>query len=248
MSLINNLKNPTTRLLINHAFCHLMLIPAFIYGEWWMFLLSFLWWQVIAMVSISAGYHRYYSHKSFKAGKFYEVVVNFLGFFSGAGPALTWAAVHKQHHAYSDTPLDPHSYAHKGWFAVYVNTWGYNYFIKRKFIKTLLQNKILMWFYKYFYKINLAIVSVMFLIDPLFMIFGYAIPVVFAFHGYGILNILGHKDAKPTNSWVANLLTAGEGWHANHHRFAAKPYIGIEWWQFDPTKHFIELIRKKDTV
>jgi stearoyl-CoA desaturase (delta-9 desaturase) len=220
-----------------------MLIPAFIYGEWWMFLLSFLWWQVIAIVSISAGYHRYYSHKSFKTGKFYEVVVNFLGFFSGAGPALTWAAVHKQHHAYSDGPLDPHSYAYKGWFAVYVNTWGYNYFIKRKFIKTLLQNKILMWFYKHFYKINLLIIFSMLIIDPMFMIFGYAIPVVLGFHGYGLLNILGHRGGTPNNTIFGNILTAGEGWHANHHKRPADFRIGRTWWQFDPTALFIKIIR-----
>ena len=48
------------------------------------------------------------------------------------------------------------------------------------------------------------------------MIFGYAMSVVLAFHGYGILNILGHAGGNPTNSWLANILTAGEGWHANH--------------------------------
>lgn len=243
MFTINSLKNPTTKLLINHALCHLMLIPAFIYGEWWMFLLSFLWWQVIAIVSISGGYHRYYSHGAFKAGKFYQIMVNVLGIFSGAGPALTWAATHKQHHAHSDTELDPHSYQHKGMFAVYVNTWGYNFFIKRKYIKRLLKDNILQWFYKNFYKLNIAIVVLFLAIDPLFFVFGYAMPVVLAFHGYGILNIIGHKNATPTNSAFANILTAGEGWHANHHRHPGTYYIGDKWWQFDPTKYFILLIK-----
>ena len=80
-------------------------------------------------------------------------------------------------------------------------------------------------------------------IDPMLMIFGYAMPVVFAFHGYGILNILGHRGAQPNNSWVANILTAGEGWHRNHHRRAGSYEIGQKWWEFDPTKWFIKLIK-----
>ena len=179
-----------------------MLIPAFMYGELWMFVASFFWWYVIAIVAISGGYHRYYSHNSFKTGKWYEYVVNVLGMFAGAGPALTWAGTHRQHHAFSDSEHDPHSSTFKGMWAVYVNTWGYDFKIKRKFIKHLFRNRILRWFHKYYFKLNVAIIVAFTLIDPLFMIFGYAMPVIFAFHGYGILNILGHTGAKPTNSWI----------------------------------------------
>ena len=233
----------TTKLLINHTFCHLMLIPAFLYGELWMFVASFFWWYVVAIVAISGGYHRYYSHFSFKAPKWYPWAVNILGIFAGAGPAMTWAATHRQHHAHSDTELDPHSHSVKGIWAVYVNTWGYGFKIKRRYIKRLLQDKILRWFHKYYFHHNVAIIVVFTLIDPLFMIFGYAMPVVLAFHGYGILNVLGHRGAQPNNSWVANILTAGEGWHRNHHRRAGSWAIGQEWWQFDPTKWFIQLIK-----
>ena len=235
--------NNTTKLLINHGFSHLMLIPAFMYGEWWMFLVAFLWWQVIAIISISGGYHRYYSHKSYECSNWYQHLINFLGIFSGAGPALTWAAVHKQHHAHSDKEDDPHSYHYKGRLAVYVNTWGYTSKIKRKFIKTLWRDPILKWWHKNYFKINLGIIILFTLIDPLLMVFGYAMPVVFAFHGYGLLNILGHKDG-PTNSFIANILTAGEGWHLNHHKKPGSYRIGKEWWQFDPTAWFIKLVWK----
>ena len=146
----------TTKLLINHTFSHLMLIPAFMYGEWWMFLAAFAWWYVIAIIAISGGYHRYYSHKSFSAGRWYDYAVNVLGIFSGAGPAMTWAGTHRQHHAYSDTEDDPHSYTRKGWFAVYVNTWGYDFKIKRRFIKRLLSDKLLRWFYTNYFTSDIA--------------------------------------------------------------------------------------------
>ena len=221
-----------------------MLIPGFIYGGWWMWLAGFFWWQVIAIVAISGGYHRFYSHFSFKAPSWYPYIVNFLGIFAGAGPAMTWAAVHRQHHAHSDTDNDPHSHSIKGWFPVYVNTWGWGFQIKRRFIKRLMQDVTLRWFYTNYFKLNIAIIVVLTAIDPLLMIFGYALPVVLAFHGYGILNILGHRGGKPNNSWVANILTAGEGWHANHHKRGGDYRIGWTKWQFDPTAKFIELIRR----
>lgn len=233
----------TTKLLINHIFAHLLLIPAFLYGTWWMWLCGFLWWYVIAIVSISGGYHRYYSHKAFKADKWYEWAVNFLGVFSGAGPAMTWAAVHKQHHAYSDTENDPHSYQFKGIGNVYFSIWGYSAKIKRKFVKQLIKNPILKLFYDYYFMINISIIVLLFAIHPLLLVFAYGIPVVIAFHGYGLLNLLGHKNAKPHNSWIANILTAGEGWHANHHDRAFDYKIGQKWWEIDPTAWFIKLIK-----
>jgi len=221
-----------------------MLIPAFMYGEWWMFIAALLWWYVIAIVSISGGYHRYYSHRSFKTGRWYPYVVNILGMFSGAGPVLTWAGTHLQHHAYSDTDKDPHSFAIKGLLTVYFNTWGYTAHIERKFIKSLLRDKLLRWFYQHYFKLNIAIILILAAINPLLLIFGYAVPVVFAFHGYSLLNVLGHKNGKPSNSWVANMLTAGEGWHANHHDRGGDYRIGRKWYEFDPTARFIGIIKQ----
>ena len=235
----------TTKLLLNHSFCHLAIIPGVIYGEWWMFLAAFLWWYVIAIVAISGGYHRYYSHTSFKGNKFFEVCVNVLGIFSGAGPALTWAPTHRQHHAYSDTDNDPHSHYKKGKWAVYVNTWGYDFQIKRRFIKRYLRNTVLVHFYKNYFRYNIFIIAILLLTDPLLLVFGYCLPVIFAFHGYGLLNILGHKNAKPNNSLVANILTAGEGWHANHHKKANHHRIGREKGQWDPTAWFIENVMER---
>ena len=235
----------TTKLLINHTLCHLLLIPAFIYGEWWMFIAGFFWWQIIAIVAISGGYHRYYSHNSFKARKWYPYAINILGMFSGAGPAMTWAATHRHHHAHHDTEDDPHSATIKGWFPVYVNTWGYDFKIKRKFIKRLLKDRLLRWFHVHYFKLNIAIIVVFTIIDPLLMIFGYAVPVVLAFHGYGLLNVLGHKGGKPNNTIIGNILTAGEGWHENHHNRAGNYKIGQKWWELDPTAWFIWLVKIK---
>ncbi len=236
----------TTKLLINHLFCHLLMIPAFMYGEWWMFLLGFLWWQLIAIVAISGGYHRYYSHKSFETSKFYEPLVNILGMFSGAGPVLSWVGSHRKHHSHSDTEEDPHSYKFKGFWKVYTNVWGYDATIERKYIKDLISNKLVRWFYINYFNLNIILIFTLFYIHPLLLTFAYALPVVLAFHGYSILNTLGHKDGMPNNTIVGNILTAGEGWHLNHHEDSRNYKIGKQWWQFDPTAHFIKLIKTND--
>lgn len=233
----------TTKLLLNHIFCHFMLIPAFMHGDLWMWIASFIWWQVVAIVAISGGYHRYYSHRSFETGKWYPYIVNILGIFSGAGPALTWVGSHRKHHAYSDTEHDPHSPKFKGFWKIYLNRWGYEVNIERKYLKGILSDKKLKWFYNNYFKLNFAIIVVFTLIDPLFMIFGYAITTVFAFHGFSILNTLLHKGGKPRNSWLGNILTAGEGWHANHHENVKDYRIGRKWWQWDPTALFITTIK-----
>lgn len=233
----------TTKLLLNHIFCHIMIIPAILYGEIWMWIGSFVWWQIIAVVAISGGYHRYYSHRSFETGKFYPYFVNVLGIFSGAGPVLSWVGAHRKHHAHSDTDQDPHSTKFKGFWKIYLNSWGYDVNIERKFLKGVISDKKIRWFYENYFKLNIAIVIVLFLVDPLLMIFGYAITVVFAFHGYSILNTLGHKGGKPRNTWIGNILTAGEGWHANHHKDGKNYRIGRKWWQWDPTAFFIKMIK-----
>lgn len=207
------------------------------YGQWWMWLASFLWWQIIAVVSISGGYHRYYSHKAFKAGPIYEFFVNFLGIFSGAGPAFTWVAAHYQHHAYSDTEKDPTSPVHKGALRVYLNAWGYDVQIERRFVRKLFKDKTLTWWLKNYFKINLLIVVALLAIDPMLFLFGYAVPMVFAFNGFGLLNVLSHIDGKPKNTVIANILTAGEGDHKNHHDNPVSAKI-TNW--FDPTYYFIK--------
>ena len=71
--------------------------------------------------SITAGYHRLFSHKSYKASKVLRIILLIGATMSFQESALTWANIHREHHKYEDTPLDPHDineglfYAHCGW-------------------------------------------------------------------------------------------------------------------------------------
>lgn len=234
----------TQKLLLIHLFCHAMLVPAVLYGEIWMFIASFIWWQVIAATSISSGYHRYFSHRSFETGEWYKWYTQFIALFANPGPVLTWAAAHRMHHAYSDTDKDPHSPVYKGFWKVYTSRWGDDVTIERRMLKDLLQDKSIMFFHNHYFKLIFSIGLIFFLVDPLLFLFGLCVPIVFAFHGYAILNAYTHRTGQPTNSWVANIFTAGEGWHKNHHQDSKNWRIGWSWWQIDTAAAFIKLIKR----
>jgi stearoyl-CoA desaturase (delta-9 desaturase) len=147
------------------------------------------------------------------------------------------------HHAFSDTDRDPHSPKYKGFFTVYSNMWGYTVEIDRKFLKNLSNRPGLVFFYRHYFKILAGLAFVMLLVDPMFLIFGMAVPMVFAFHGYGLINAWTHRHGGATNSITANLLTAGEGYHKFHHDDGRNWRIGQRWYHFDTGAWFIKLIK-----
>lgn len=234
----------TSKLLAIHLLCHIAIIPAIIYGDIWMFVASFFWWQWIAATAISAGYHRYFAHKSFEAPKWYPWYAQIIGLFANPGPVMTWAATHRMHHAYTDSDKDPHSPTIKGFLKVYTSTWGNDIQIERKMLKGL-NTKSIKFFYKnYFLLIGLVGLTTL-TISPMLFLFGFCMPIVLAFHGYGIVNVVPHtKSGDPKNSWVANILTGGEGWHKNHHDDSRNWKIGKRWYQLDPGAWFIKLIKR----
>ncbi len=108
------------------------------YGGWFevgVFLLMY----SVTMIGVEVGFHRYFTHKSFATSKFFEILLAVLGSMSGQGGVLWWAAVHRNHHRYSDKDLDPHLsanskfrttkfnqffFAHFGWLFNRDKTWS----------------------------------------------------------------------------------------------------------------------------
>lgn len=209
-------------------------------------LYSFIWWQVLSAVVISAGYHRYFTHRAFNAPVWYEYLVLLLGPLSGAGHVLGWVGVHRMHHVYSDTEDDPHSPKYKGFWRVLTSTFRVPT-IPRKFIKDMLKNKRVMFFYKYHNHIRITILIIGALILPVqwFLVI-FISPFLFGYLGFGLINALCHRQGKPTNSWIANVFTAGEGWHKNHHARIKSWQIGKEWYQWDPGAWVIRIVMNKE--
>ena len=184
------------------------------------FILGFLWYQVIAIFGISIGLHRHFSHKQFDVSKIYEVIILFLVILTASRSPFMWIGAHRIHHAYSDTDKDPHSPDRVGFWNIFFNQWDVKNlwsFEHRKYIRDLVKNPRIMFFHKYWKHIHLTVAVIALLIGLEFFIAFIVIPYVLGFFGYGFFNAAGHKDYQPrTNFWI-NILSAGEGFHDVHH-------------------------------
>ena len=180
------------------------------------FILGFLWYQVIAIFGISIGLHRHFAHRQFDVSKIYEVIILFLITLTGARSPLGWIGAHRIHHANADTENDPHSPDIKGFWNIVFNRWTCKN-IPRKYIKDVIKNPRIIFFHKYWKHIHLTVAIISLLIGLNFFIAFIVIPYVLGFFGYGFFNAAGHKNYKPrTNFWI-NILSAGEGFHDVHH-------------------------------
>lgn len=179
-------------------------------------LYGYVFYYVAALLGISIGYHRYFTHRSFKTHQVLEYVMLMLGTICGGRSVLTWAAVHRMHHANSDTEEDPHSPIFKGVWNVLASRWRVQT-IPKKYIKDLLSNPRIVFFHRYGKYIHLAYAVLILLISiDMFIIF-VIVPYVLAWIGFGALNYFAHKDGQPSNVPILNLIAPGEGWHKNHH-------------------------------
>lgn len=207
------------------------------------FIVSLIWWFFLSSCIISAGYHRYFAHNTFKAPVWYEYLVLILGPLSGAGNILGWAGVHRLHHNYSDTRHDPHSPHFTPVWQVITSTFKVPP-IKRMHLKDLMRNKRIMWFYKNHHYIWYTYFFMLAFIPFTWWVVFFITPMIYGYIGYGFLNWWCHSGEEVKNSALANILTGGEGWHMNHHKRPHSWRIGLEWWQWDPAAWFIVLIKK----
>src|SRR6476619_8050746 len=76
----------------------------------------------LRMFGVTAGYHRYFAHRSFKTSRVFQFLLAFLAMTSAQKGVLWWAAHHRHHHNYSDQKADVHSavqegfwWSHVGW-------------------------------------------------------------------------------------------------------------------------------------
>jgi len=171
---------------------------------------------ITALCGITYGYHRYFSHKSYSASPMVEIWLLYLGLLCGGRSALTWAGVHRMHHAYADTERDPHSAKNYPWYVILFSTWKVDS-IPRKFIIDLIKNPRVMFFHRY----GLYILVAHWILTVL--TFGWnaviinTMLVVLSYLGFGILNLFGHDSRGPINNIYINLMAPLEGNHKDHH-------------------------------
>jgi len=213
-------------------------------------LLSYLVFVLLCPIGISAGLHRYFTHKSYKTSKFWERTMLLLSVYATVGSSIAWVGVHRAHHTFTDKPYDPHSPA-DGVFKAWTGIGHTETKIPVSFVKDLLRDPLHRFIHDNYFKILLIPVIALFLYSPMLGVFLYAISATLALQTTSIVNVLGHTqgyrsyntDDCSSNSWIANILSLGEGWHNNHHHYPSNFSLTERWWEWDLIGEFIEAIR-----
>lgn len=215
-------------------------------------LISLITYWIIGILGINIGYHRLLSHRSFKTNKFWERLFSIIGVLTTVGSPLAWVAVHRQHHRSAERPGDPHSPYILGNFRAWFGIWDMPK-LDLKLVRDMREDNFQRDLHKKYLLVILTWIFVIFLYDPLMIIFVYAVPACLCLHSTSAIIVIAHRhgyrpypDVKDQsrNSWIANLITLGEGWHNTHH---AKPYAWNNqerWWEFDIPAYIIRLIKK----
>ncbi len=219
------------------------------------------------MFGLTAGYHRYFSHRSFKTSRGFQWVLALLGASSIQKDPLWWAAHHRHHHRFADTDFDAHSPSRRGFF------WSHVGWVLCKKNADLKPNALVPDFMAYPELVYLnrhqktvpliylgLIIVLGFYLEKAFpdlrtsalttVVWGFFISTILLHHATFFVNSASHiwgsrrfktPDTSRNNWWVA-LLTMGEGWHNNHHRFPSSERQGFYWWELDMTHLGLKLL------
>ena len=213
----------------------------------------------LRMFGITAGYHRLFSHRSFKTSRVFAFILGFIAQSSAQRGVIWWASNHRHHHRYSDQVEDVHSpvqdsfwYSHMGWI------------FSQKYKETdyeaapdLAKRPELMWLDKHPYVPAILLGFVTWLLAGWSgLVVGFFWSTVALWHATFCINSLAHVygrqryltgDQSRNNWWLA-LLTMGEGWHNNHHHFQSAARQGFRWYEVDATYYILKGLKRVGLV
>jgi len=235
----------------------------------WYDLVAFLAVYIPTGLGITVGFHRLFTHRSFKTGPITRAVLAALGSAAIEGPVVAWVADHRKHHAFSDEEGDPHSphvdhgglrglfHAHVGWLFVHDQR-----ALKTRYAPDLLADPVVSFVNRTFLWWVLAGFAVPFAIGYALggtllagltsLLWGGLIRMLVLHHVTYSINSLCHVfgrrdfetgDESRNLAWLA-LPSFGESWHNNHHAFPTSSVHGLKWWQIDTSSMVIRVLER----
>jgi len=227
----------------------------------WVYLALLVGMYVVSGVGITVGYHRYFTHRSFKTSPSVAAALGVMGSMAVEGPILQWAAVHRSHHQHSDSQDDPHSphthgvgvvgvlrgmwHAHVGWmFRPDSPSLG-------RYVADLREERVVRWVSRFFplwVLIGLLIpallgglITMSWTGAALGFLWGGLVRILLVHHVTWSINSVCHiwggrpfkSHDQSRNNLIFGILAFGEGWHNNHHAFPTSARHGLQWWQLD---------------
>jgi stearoyl-CoA desaturase (delta-9 desaturase) len=207
-----------------------------------------LYW--LRMFAVTAGYHRYFSHRSYKTSRIGQFVLAVLAQSTAQKSVIWWASKHRHHHRFSDTEHDVHSpvqtsfaYSHVGW----IFSRGHDV-CDSSTVGDLMRFPELRFLHRFELLPALLLALACFAIDGWSgLVVGFFWSTVAVYHGTFCINSLAHVHGdkhyvtgdESRNNWWLAIITMGEGWHNNHHAYQYSVRQGFRWWQWDPTYYLI---------
>ncbi|KAF5339781.1 hypothetical protein D9611_009195 [Ephemerocybe angulata] len=213
-------------------------------------------YYVFTMLGITAGYHRLWSHRSYKGSQPLQVFLLSGGASAVQGSCYWWARAHRSHHRYTDTDLDPYNakrgllWTHLGWmvFRSAVRSGAADITDLRRDALVQFQHRhYFLWAAVFGYILPAVVPGALWGDWAGGVCFSAALRLTIAHHSTFCINSLAHHlgsapydDARtPRDHLLSALLTMGEGYHNFHHQFPMDYRNAFYWYQYDPTKWFI---------
>ena len=237
---------------------HVLLVVALVRGtdgnDWLAFALIYPW----AAIGVGVGMHRYFAHRSFTTSRFFQFCLALMASLA-FGNALHFAGKHRLHHRHSDRQTDVHSPV-QGWWQCWFGSLvdcGYTPREIEAEIGDFRNYPELMFLYRHPNLPGFVVCLTLYLIGGFeMMVIGGLLSGILLLHQSSAVNYFCHSRGNrrfrtrddSTNNGLIALLSWGEGWHNNHHRFPRSARAGIRWWEFDPYYWVICLLQAAGLV
>jgi stearoyl-CoA desaturase (Delta-9 desaturase) len=220
---------------------------------------------VATALGVTVGFHRLFTHRSFKTTGPVRVLLAVLGSAAIEGPVISWVADHRKHHAFSDRDGDPHSphvghgggwrgalgglvHAHVGWLFVHDQRGK-----RSRYAPDLLDDPAIRFVDRTFLVWALGGLALPFALGYVLggtltaaltgLLWGGAVRLLVLHHVTFSINSLCHyfgrrrfaTDDESRNLAWLSVLSMGEAWHNNHHAFPTSAAHGMRAWEIDPS-------------
>jgi stearoyl-CoA desaturase (Delta-9 desaturase) len=240
----------------------------------WSDVIVFAIMYVATGLGVTVGFHRHFTHRSFKTKQPVRAALAVLGSAAIEGPIISWVADHRKHHTFSDQEGDPHSphvghgggfrgalkglfHAHVGWLFIHTQRGA-----RKRYARDLLEDPVVSFVDRHFLAWVLSGLVAAFALGWAIggsfyaaltgLLWGGAVRMLVVHHVTYSINSLCHffgrrrfeTGDESRNLFWLSLPTFGESWHNNHHAFPTSAMHGMRGWELDPSALVIRGLEK----
>ena len=249
---------------------HLSCLGVIWVGWSWTALVFAASFYALRMFAITAFYHRYFSHRSFQTSRLVQFVFALLGSSAIQRGPIWWASHHREHHRHSDEEGDVHSprrhgfwWSHVGWIMA-----RGNFRPRLDLVRDLTRYPELRFLDRFDVLVPVLLIPLIYWLGEALgrhglggggaqlLVWGFSISTVVTYHLTFSINSVAHRSGSrrfntrdsSRNNLLLSLMTMGEGWHNNHHRYPSSVRQGFYWWELDVSYYLVRLMQSLGLV